>query len=706
MHITDIDIFQARVAGDLERSDQRLVTGLGPIRHAEIGMKGREVNRYLISHRIEHPIAHPPQFIVTVVGIRNHQIRQFDPAIGFAGDIANRVQDRIQVCAGQFVIKVFRERFQVDVRGVHRGKELTSRLRRDVTGGDCDGFDVDRMAGGSGVDRVFGPDHWIVVSKRDAAATRFLCRRRDVLRGRQIAQPRHFAAFGDVPVLTEFTAKVAAGCSETKHRRTGQKVIERFFLDRVDTESGAATIGVQHHPTIAIGANKAKAAISRLQATRPWAKLAQNSSVRLSRPPAAQRIASRVEFDDWMVDVTHLTILQRLPDNVLLSQSLVPAKLCHMTTELAQTPPARTPLDSWHREAGARMVPFAGYEMPIQYSSIVAEHMACRRSAALFDVSHMGRLRFDGAGSEMLLDHLLSRRVSDLPVGGVRYALMCNADGGVLDDVLVSHLETPSQQRYHLLVVNASNRAKILKWIEPHLADFPSVTMSDRTELTAMIAVQGPQAIGVCKRLFDFDLNRLKYYRAKITSQFSKPVILSRTGYTGEDGFEMILRAEEATRVWENVLLCGRDAGFVPAGLGARDTLRLEAAMPLYGHELDESIDPISAGLSFACTLQDRSFIGDEALRAIAATGPKRKRIGLLPAGKRPGREGCPVLSASGKQVGRITSGGPSPTLGIPIAMAYVDREHAEDSEFQIDIRGKTVAARRTPLPFYRRSGS
>ena len=252
-----------------------------------------------------------------------------------------------------------------------------------------------------------------------------------------------------------------------------------------------------------------------------------------------------------------------------------------MSTQLATTP-----LDAWHRRAGGKMVPFAGFEMPIQYSSIISEHQACRSSAALFDVSHMGRIRFDGEGSEQLLDHLLTRRVIGMPVGQVRYALMCNADGGVLDDVLVSHVETPSQSRYHLLVVNASNRDKIIKWIQPHLADFPTVTVSDRTELTAMIAVQGPKAITVCKRLFKFDPARLKYYRAAVTEQFGKPVIISRTGYTGEDGFELIVRAEEAERIWENVLLAGREQGFAAAGLGARDTLRLEAGMPLYGHEL------------------------------------------------------------------------------------------------------------------------
>jgi aminomethyltransferase len=367
---------------------------------------------------------------------------------------------------------------------------------------------------------------------------------------------------------------------------------------------------------------------------------------------------------------------------------------------------ATTPLDAWHRDAGAKMVPFAGYEMPLQYSSIVAEHRACRTAAALFDVSHMGRIRFDGEGSDRLLDHLLSRRVSGMPVGAVRYALVCNPEGGVLDDVLVSHLETPSQQRFHLLVVNASNRAKIINWLTPHVADFPTVTVSDRTELTAMIAVQGPKAMEICKRLFRFDPTRLKYYRASITDQFSRPVIISRTGYTGEDGFELIVRAEEAGRIWENVWLAGRDEGFSLAGLGARDTLRLEAGMPLYGHELDETTDPLSAGLAFACDLPDRSFIGDEALREIARVGPRRIRIGLLPEGKRPAREGCGVLSAEGDSIGVVTSGGPSPTLGHPIAMAYVDAAHASDPAFKIDIRGKIVGAKPTSMPFYKRAKS
>jgi aminomethyltransferase len=364
-----------------------------------------------------------------------------------------------------------------------------------------------------------------------------------------------------------------------------------------------------------------------------------------------------------------------------------------------------TPLDKWHREAGAKMVPFAGYEMPIQYDSIVSEHQACRTAAALFDVSHMGRLRFDGEGSEALLDRLLTRQVAGMPVGTVRYSMICNQEGGVLDDVLVSHVQTPSETRYHLLVVNASNREKIVRWIQSQLEEFPGVTFSDRTEVTAMIAVQGPLAMETCKKLFSFDPSTLKYYQARVSDQFAKPVIVSRTGYTGEDGLELIVRAEEATRVWENLMLAGRDLGFAPAGLGARDTLRMEAGMPLYGHELNESIDPISAGLRFACSLknEDRQFIGRDAIAKIVEAGPRQVRVGLLPEGRRPAREGCDVLDAAGNVIGTVTSGGPSPTLGRPIAMAMVNATNANDPTFEIDIRGKRAAATRTDLPFYRR---
>ncbi len=358
------------------------------------------------------------------------------------------------------------------------------------------------------------------------------------------------------------------------------------------------------------------------------------------------------------------------------------------------------------------MAAFAGYEMPIQYRGIVEEHRACREAAALFDVSHMGRLRFEGTGAAELLDRLLSRRVTDLPVGGVRYALLCNDAGGVVDDTLVSHVETPSGTSYYLLVVNASNRARVIDRIRPHLDDFPRVTFSDRTDLTAMIAIQGPLAIRTVARLFRARVEGLGRYHAVITDQFGKPAIVSRTGYTGEDGLEVIVRAENAPRVWENLLLAGRASGFMAAGLGARDSLRMEAGLPLHGHELNEQIDPISAGLGFACDLTGRSFIGGEALVEIRKQGPSHVRVGMFPEGARPVRAGATVRDAAGRQVGWVTSGGPSPTLGKPIAMAMIEAPlaqvgpAAETAELHLDNRGTPQAVTLVALPFYRRPAS
>lgn len=373
-----------------------------------------------------------------------------------------------------------------------------------------------------------------------------------------------------------------------------------------------------------------------------------------------------------------------------------------MSTDLQSTP-----LTAWHKANGARMAEFAGYEMPIQYSGIVAEHQATRAAAGLFDISHMGRLRFEGPRADQLLDHLLTRRVTDMQIGQVRYSLMCNEEGGILDDVLVSCLESPSSRQYFLLVVNASNRAKIVKWLQPHLADFPDVVMSDVTDQTSMIAVQGPQAVELCGKLFSMPVEAMGYYRAKVTQQMGKPTILSRTGYTGEDGFELIVRSDDAVRVWENLILAGRDRGLLPVGLGARDTLRLEAAMPLYGHELDETIDPIRAGLAFAVNLKDRSFIGSESLEAIQARKPSLKRVGLKLDGMRAARQGATILDADSRTVGSVTSGSHSPTLNQPIAMGYVDASVAvEGQSVDVDIRGSRVSAKLCALPFYKRKSS
>lgn len=366
-----------------------------------------------------------------------------------------------------------------------------------------------------------------------------------------------------------------------------------------------------------------------------------------------------------------------------------------------------TPLHAWHQAHGARMAEFANYEMPIQYMGIVAEHHATRTAAGVFDISHMGRLRFDGPRADQLLDHLLTRRVLDMQTGQVRYSLVCNEEGGILDDVLVSCLESPSGKNYFLLVVNASNRTKIVQWFQPHLADFPDVEFHDVTDATAMIAVQGPKALEICKPLLPASALSLGYYRAKVTEQMSKPCIVSRTGYTGEDGFELIVKSEDAPRVWENIMMAGRELGVQPVGLGARDTLRLEAGMPLYGHELCEDIDPYQAGLGFACNLKDRIFIGREALEQKSKLVTLPKRVGLVLEGRRAARQGANVLDADSRVIGQVTSGSFSPTLDRPIAMAYLDPAIAAiGTALDIDIRGSRVSATIVPFPFYKKPPS
>lgn len=349
------------------------------------------------------------------------------------------------------------------------------------------------------------------------------------------------------------------------------------------------------------------------------------------------------------------------------------------------------------------MAEFAGFNMPIQYSSIVPEHTATRQAAGLFDISHMGRLRFEGPRAHQLLDHLLTRRVADMRPGMLRYSMMCNEEGGILDDVLIANLESPSNRQFFLLVVNAGNRPKILKWIAPHLADFPDVEFRDATESTAMIALQGPKSAAIAERLFSPKVLQLKNFHGLVTEQMSKPCIVSRTGYTGEDGFEFIVRNEDAARVWDNLLLAGREHGIEPVGLGARDTLRLEAAMPLYGHELNETIDPFTAGLGFAVSLGDRSFLGSDALAKLKDAPRTMQRIGLQFAGRRAAREGASLLDSDGRSVGRVTSGTFSPTLQLPIAMAYVAPELATvGTNIEVDIRGTSTEAQIVPLPFYK----
>jgi aminomethyltransferase len=291
--------------------------------------------------------------------------------------------------------------------------------------------------------------------------------------------------------------------------------------------------------------------------------------------------------------------------------------------------------------------------------------------------------------------------------GQVRYSLVCNESGGILDDVLVYCLSSPSESNYFLLVVNASNRVKIVDWFQKHLGDFPDVTMRDTTEATGMIAIQGPKAMEICQGLLPAKCMTLGYYRGCVTHQMSKPVIVSRTGYTGEDGLELIVKADDAARVWENLMLAGRSHQIVPAGLGARDTLRLEAGMPLYGHELDENIDPIQAGLEFAVTTKERTFIGRDAILRAKSDSSHAIRVGLALEGRRAARQGSEVLDGDSRVVGVVTSGSFSPTLDRPIAMAYVAPSMGNPGlQLDVDIRGSRTAAHVVALPFYKRSSN
>jgi aminomethyltransferase len=365
---------------------------------------------------------------------------------------------------------------------------------------------------------------------------------------------------------------------------------------------------------------------------------------------------------------------------------------------------ARTPLYDWHAAHGARLVEFGGWSMPVQYTSIVAEHLATRNAIGMFDISHMGRLRFDGSDAAAFLDRVVTRRVADMSPGQIRYALVTNDEGGILDDVLVYRLNDAAGGTYHLMVVNASNRLKIVDWLTRQQAAVGlDVQMSDLTSQWAMIAVQGPKALEVLQPLVDIELGKMKYYTGAETRICGHGGIVSRTGYTGEDGCELIVGAARAPSVWQTVLEAGAPLGAAPAGLGCRDTLRLEAAMPLYGHELTEQINPFQAGLAFAVNLENRTFPGRDALVKFKQDANQPKRIGVELSGKRIPREGAAIL-CNGEQIGQVTSGTFSPTLEQPIAMGYVRPEAAlVGTAVEIDIRGRTEPGRIVALPFYRR---
>lgn len=357
-------------------------------------------------------------------------------------------------------------------------------------------------------------------------------------------------------------------------------------------------------------------------------------------------------------------------------------------------PALRTSLYDWHVAHGGRMVEFGGWQLPVQYTGVVAEHQAVRSAAGLFDISHMGRLSFGGPKAIDLIQHVWTNDAASMADGQVRYGLICNENGGIHDDVLIYRWPYGWS-----MVVNAANREKIVGVLSEHNRN-RGVEFTDQTLTTGMLAVQGPKALSICAGLFDADPGALKYYHAVATRCRGEQCVVSRTGYTGEDGFEVMIGSAHLPSLADELV----QRGAAPCGLGARDTLRLEAAMPLYGHELDEETNPLQAGLHWAVKLQKGDFLGRAAmLRAQELVAGGRQRVGLTLEGRRAAREGCPVLS-EGKAVGRVTSGSFTPTLEKSIAMAYVDTgQSAAGTRLEIDVRGNREPATVVPLPFYKR---
>ncbi|MCC6580296.1 MAG: glycine cleavage system aminomethyltransferase GcvT [Phycisphaeraceae bacterium] len=364
----------------------------------------------------------------------------------------------------------------------------------------------------------------------------------------------------------------------------------------------------------------------------------------------------------------------------------------------------RTPFYKFMAGQGAKFVDFAGWEMPISFGSIIEEHQHVRACGGLFDVSHMGRIELSGRHARRLLERTLTRYVTDMQPKTCRYALMCNERGGVLDDVIVYCFEG-----HWLLVVNASNRTKIVSHLQQQIAEQKMVVkMEDQTGSTAMVALQGPKVMEIIGK-FSREVPTLKKYAFCTKNLLILKLTISRTGYTGEDGVEVMMGAGMAEKA---LSLLARDTSaqspLRPCGLGARDTLRIEAAMPLYGHELTEDIDPLTAGLTFAVNMdkhaRDRGerFIGQDALEKIAQEGPRQIRIGLRCEGKRTPRQGMPVLKDDAV-VGQVTSGCLSPTLGYPIAMAYVQAGALTTGQTAaIDLGMQKLDAVVVDLPFYR----
>ncbi len=359
----------------------------------------------------------------------------------------------------------------------------------------------------------------------------------------------------------------------------------------------------------------------------------------------------------------------------------------------------RTPLYEQHRRLGARLVEFSGWEMPVQYSGILQEHRAVRTAAGLFDVSHMGEFKVSGAGAAAFLHYLVPNDVSRLAINQALYTQLCRPDAGVVDDLLIYRLAESD----YMLVVNAGNIDKDFAWVQQQSAGY-EVQLVNQSAETGLLALQGPAAQEMLQPLTHIDLSAIAYYHCAPGVVSRTNCLISRTGYTGEHGFELYCASDDLVDLWQDLLAAGQGHGLLPAGLGARDTLRLEAAYCLYGHELDETTNPLEAGLGWTVKLNKGNFIGHDALVRIKAEGVKRKLVGIEMIERGVARGGYAIYDGE-RQIGVLTSGAPSPTLNKNIGLGYVEAAQAMPGKtVQIDIRGRLTAAQIVALPFYKRT--
>lgn len=359
----------------------------------------------------------------------------------------------------------------------------------------------------------------------------------------------------------------------------------------------------------------------------------------------------------------------------------------------------KTPLYDTHIKYGGKIVEFGGWLLPVQYSGIIEEHKAVRTKAGLFDVSHMGEIWAEGKGAFAFLQNLVTNDLAGMQDGQIRYSPMCYKDGGTVDDLLVYKYS----EELYLIVVNAANIEKDWNWMRENATGF-AVALTNKSDETAQLALQGPLAVAILSKLTDAPVSDIQYYHfLPEVLVAGKKTMVSRTGYTGEDGYEIYCAPADAAELWEAIMAAGKDEGVLPTGLGCRDTLRFESCLPLYGHELSAEISPLMAGLGRFVKLDKEAFNGLEALKEQKAAGLAKKVMGVEVTGRGIARAGYPV-KADGKVIGSVTTGSPAPTLGKNMALVLIDAAYAAiGREIAVEVRGKDISAVIVAKPFYKR---